>query len=81
MNNIREGLSDYAHRAWSGWMEYLFGKCTINRQGDCVIPRELYKRWYRQMKTPYENLPENEKESDRCEADRMIEIITDGLKV
>lgn len=75
MNNRREELAKYAHDAWSGWMEYLFGKCTINRQGDCVIPREVYKRWYRQMKTSYADLPENEKESDRYEADRMLKIM------
>ncbi len=24
MSKIREALADYAHRAWSGWMTYLF---------------------------------------------------------
>lgn len=78
-NQLRELLANYAHEAWSGWMDYLFGKCTVNRQGDCVIPCELYKRWYRQLTTPYADLPNNEKESDRYEADRMIEIYENSI--
>ena len=71
---LRDDLAEYAHVAWAGWMKYLFSKCFINRQGDCVIPRDAYKRWYRQMETSYDDLPENEKGSDREEADRMIDI-------
>ncbi len=74
MNIACEKLAEYAHDAWAGWMEYLLEQCSINLQGDCVIPRKSYKRWYRQMKTPYADLPEREKESDRYEADRMIDI-------
>ena len=33
------------------------------------------ERWLRQMMTDYENLPENEKESDRVEADKIIALL------
>lgn len=72
---LREGLAEYAHAAWSGWMKYLFEKCD-NRGGDTlVIPAWAVERWQRQANTPYGDLPESEKESDRIEADRMIEIM------
>lgn len=74
MNILREKLADYAHDAWSGWMQYLFTKSKSNEDGSITIPKELVDRWARQMYTKYKNLPVNEKESDLAEADKMIKI-------
>jgi len=71
---IREKLANYAHKAWSGWMKYMFGKGHYNVDGSFTIPQNLVERWTRQMNTPYAVLPENEKESDRKEADEMLSI-------
>ena len=79
---VRERLAEYAHEAWSGWMKYLFEKCdgglpmvlSALEDGSLIIPKEFVDRWRRQMNIPYEDLPKNEKKSDRDEADRMIEI-------
>lgn len=70
----REKLASYAHKQWSGWMKYLFSKSVIV-SGVCVIPAWLVERWLGQMNTSYEELSEPEKESDRKEADGMLEII------
>ena len=40
-----------------------------------IIPKEFVSRWQREMSTPYVDLPENEKESDRKEARKMLDII------
>lgn len=78
--SVREKLAEYAHTAWSGWMVYLFEKCEGGGTVDgvepipVVIPGWAVERWQRQMNTPYADLPENEKESDRAEADRMLAI-------
>ena len=74
MVNLVEALAEYAHEAWSGWMRYLFSKSVVNEDGSVTIPREFVARWARQMDTPYHKLPENEKESDREEARKMLEI-------
>jgi hypothetical protein len=71
----REKLADYAHRAWSGWMHYLFGKSIENFDGSVTIPAALVERWTRQMYTPYRELPENEQASDLKEADEILAII------
>lgn len=73
---LREKLAEYAHEAWSGWMKYMFDKTLPEKlyNGE-VIPRDLVKRWQRQMNTPYAELSEEEKESDRLKADRMLEIV------
>jgi hypothetical protein len=72
---VREQLADYAHEAWSGWMRYLFEKSQTNPDGSVTIPATLVARWQRQMNSPYGSLPENEKESDRAEADKMLAIV------
>lgn len=73
---LREALAEYAHEAWSGWMKYLFDKTLPEKlyNGE-VIPRDLANRWQRQMNTPYADLPEEEKESDRDEADKILAIV------
>jgi len=71
---LREALAAYAHKAWSGWMEHLFKKCSFSESGGLLIPKEYAANLYRQMSTPYAGLSEAEKGSDRKEADRMIAI-------
>jgi len=76
-----ELLAEYAHDAWSGWMKYMFEKCSkINddygrHYGELKIPAWAADRWRRQMNTPYKDLPEEEKGSDRAEALKMQFII------
>jgi hypothetical protein len=79
--DLLESLAGYAHEAWSGWMKYLFEKSLTGSSGNSIlpgsalIPKSLVNRWRRQMKTPYDELPENEKDSDRKEALRMLRIV------
>ncbi len=75
MGDLREALADYAHEAWSSWMDYLFSRSTDMGPDGVLIPRPLVDRWERQIATPYADLPENEKESDRKEADRMLALV------
>jgi hypothetical protein len=67
-----ELLAEAAHVAWSGWMDYLFSKCAMNPDKSATIPAGLVARWQRQASTPYCDLPEREKESDRVEARRYL---------
>lgn len=75
---LREALAAYAHEAWSGWMNYLFSKGEPWQMASggtgWLIPAWAVERWQRQAATPYADLPDSEKESDRLEADRMIEV-------
>lgn len=73
-DDVREALAEYAHAAWSGWMKYLFEKGHIHDTGICVLPHWAVERWTRQMNTPYADLSEEEKKSDREEADRMLAV-------
>jgi len=65
---LEEALAQYAHETWSRWMKYM-----LSTEG-VVLTAGANLRWKRQMETPYTELPEEEKESDREEARRMIAI-------
>lgn len=80
MKDRREELAALAHEQWSGWMKHLFSKCVIvtYQGGERVvaeIPHWARERWARQMNTPYSELSDEEKESDRAEADRVIALL------
>ena len=72
---LREQLAELAHEQWSGWMKYLFDKSTINDDGTATIPPWAVERWYRQMNTEYKDLPTHEQDSDRTEADKIIDLV------
>ena len=72
---ITENLAKYAHDAWSGWMHYLFEKSVFNDDGTVTIPKWAVTRWQRQANTPYAQLPENEKKSDRAEAGNILNTL------
>ena len=76
---MREKLADLCHRQWSGWMEYLFGKCAFNpNDGTATIPKWAVDRWQHQLSTEYAHLSEEEKNSDRDEADRFLTLIAEA---
>ena len=62
---IAEKMADKQHQVWTHWMDYFFSRCTIDSNGNAVVPKDLVERWKRQMATSYENLSESEKGSDR----------------
>ena len=76
---VIEPLAEYAHKAWSGWMRYMFSKATDNLDGTVTIPESLVSRWKRQMNTDYADLPETEKVSDRTEAEMIVKTL-DNIK-
>lgn len=65
-----ELLAAHCHEQWSGWMKYLFGKMEGH-----TIPGWAWERWQRQAFSTYAELPEDEKESDRKEARRTLEVM------
>ena len=74
---VTERLADYEHERWSRWQKYLFSKCISNPDGSMTIPKEFVDRWMFQMNSKYEELTEEEKNSDRKEATKILNIIFD----
>ena len=75
MKTLREKLAENAHISWAGWTQYIFNNCKETEKGELIIPAEKVKRWERQIKTAYDNLSELEKDSDRLEADAIINVL------
>jgi hypothetical protein len=74
-DDLREKLAEYAHAAWSGWMLHLFDHSKLNEDGSANIPAWAVRRWTRQANASYQELLEDEKNSDRAEADAMLGIV------
>lgn len=71
---MREVLADLCHRQWSGWMKYLFEQGKFNDDETWTMPAWAVVRWRRQMTTKYSLLSASEKDSDRKEADKFLEV-------
>ena len=72
--HLRETLACLCHNQWSGWMKYLFGKGKFNDDGSWTMPPWAVKRWQQQMNISYDALTEDEKNNDRLEADKFVNI-------
>jgi len=79
---IREKLADIEHQRWAKWQAYLHSKLYPLGESDLslnnhllVMPTELYQKWERQIATPYPELSEKEKDSDRNQVDIYLPII------
>lgn len=68
---LREKLAELEHDQWSAWMKHMLMNLT----------QENLMRWKRQMITPYSDLSEAEKESDREWADKTLTIINDYFRM
>ncbi len=75
---LREDFSDQAHKSWAGWMQWVFENGTMNPDGTFTINADKVGRWQRQINTEYPDLSEQEKNSDRIEADKFLEILFDS---
>ena len=64
MGNKIEELADLEHQQWAHWTKYMLDNLTD----------ENIKRWRQQIKTPYSELTEKEKYSDRKWAYKAAKI-------
>ena len=74
-NKLVEKIAEQSHKGWSRWMKYLFENGFMDFDGGFVINSSSVEKWIVKMNLPYETLSEQEKESDRFEAEKYIEIL------
>lgn len=86
---IVELLADVEHERWASWQAYLHSKLyeiddnrvSINHNLK-ILPTELHDRWERQIKTPYSQLSEAEKQSDRDQVYKTLRaLVKMGYKI
>lgn len=81
--SLREQLSDLEHEQWAHWTAYMLdsiGKAFEQEFPGLPLTDSLeglphVKGWRRQIATPYDELTEKEKDSDREWADRVLAIV------
>lgn len=77
---LLEPLAAIEHERWAHWQKYLHSQCSKNNDGSLTIPSELVDRWERQLNTPYHDLSQKEKESDREQVSRYLNLILKQIK-
>lgn len=78
-DDIIDALAEIEHQRWVHWQRFLHGKCERRSDGALVIPSDLVTQWERQIATPYCELSEKEKESDREQVRRYLPTIVEAL--
>ena len=71
IDNLIEKLAALEHEQWAHWTRYML---------DNLTPENI-QRWRRQIETPYEDLSEKEKESDRVWARKVMELMQNDKRI
>jgi hypothetical protein len=79
-NEIIEQLAAIEHERWADWQRWCHESGTRNPDGSITLPADCVARWERQIATPYADLSDREKESDREQVYRYLHIIDPMLK-
>lgn len=73
-----EALAAIEHERWAHWQQYVHQQGTRNSDGSILLPAHSVERWERQIATRYEDLPEEEKHSDREQVRKYLPVIFPG---
>lgn len=74
-DRLIEKLAANEHQRWADWQSYFFSKCERNADGALVVPIGYEQALRRQIETPYADLTEQEKQSDRAEVLGILQLI------
>lgn len=75
-SGLYEQLAAIEHERWSDWQKYVHGLCEKQDDGSLVIPADQVAKWGRQIATDYDDLTEDEKDSDREQVDRYWPLVS-----
>jgi hypothetical protein len=79
LQGLLERLATVEHERWAHWQRYMHSKAAKQPDGSLLIPADLVKQWERQLATPYDELSEKEKESDREQVRKYLPVIAEAL--
>ncbi len=79
LGTLIEQLAAIEHERWASWQDYLHRICEPREDGALIIPTGFVDRWERQIATPYADLSEAERESDREQVRRYLPLIREAL--
>jgi hypothetical protein len=79
IDGLIDKLAAMEHQRWAHWQRYVHEKSDRQPSGALTIPAELVDRWERQIETPFDQLSEAEKESDRDQVRNYVPILERAL--
>ena len=72
-----EKLAAIEHERWADWQKWVHKRLEKNADDNFYrLDEDDFERWERQINTPYSELSENEKESDREQVRRYFPLIS-----
>lgn len=80
LDAVREQCAAIEHERWAHWQQWMHAQCVPGEDGSLTIPAALVARWGRQIATPYAELSEQEKASDRHQVDRYWPLVSAALE-
>jgi hypothetical protein len=80
LNGLIEKLVAIEHERWSHWQRYVHAKGVRQRDGSLLLPAEVVTHWETQISKKYEELNDQEKESDREQVRKYMPIVAAALK-
>ena len=77
---LMEQLASIEHERWADWQAWVHKSGHKNSDGSITLDAGTVARWEKQIKTPYADLSEKEKESDRVQVRRYIHLFAEAEK-
>lgn len=74
-DNVKERFAREIHNIWSHWTQYMFQVELVDIGDSYRLSNKTAERWQRQMDTPYSELTETEKDSDRKQVEKLWPLI------
>lgn len=77
---LKDQLAAAEHERWAHWQSYMHGHGQRHPDGSLTIPAHLVALWDGQIKRPFAELTEQERDSDREQVDRYLPLIAEALR-
>jgi hypothetical protein len=81
LDKLTEQLAAIEHERWSHWQRYVHDKAVRQLDGSLILPPDLVAHWEKQIETEYNDLSQEEKESDREQVRKYLPLIVSALAV
>ena len=75
LGGLIERLAALEHERWSHWQRYMHSKGIRQPDGSLLLPAEFVTRWENQIATKYQDLSDEQKESDREQVRKYLPLI------
>ncbi|GEC17310.1 hypothetical protein [Nitrobacter winogradskyi] len=73
--SLLEELAALEHQRWAHWQKYVHDSGQRQPDGSILLPAEIVSRWEKQINTPYVDLSDEEKDSDREQVRKYLPLL------